>query len=222
VDRVTVRPRTVVAACLIAALLGAGARGAAAGHPTAPPPLRAGSVGPRTQVNGLPAGFARTPGGALAAATSYVRDAQRLFDLPADDRTIALRGIASRAATAAFVAQSQAELAEFDGIAARGQGNLTWDVAVLATRTDAYTSQRAQVSIWRVGILSIGGLTAPIAEWATVVYELVWERDDWRIWSETQTAGPTPAGHPDEPPSTPEQLQTALAGFTRYPGPDPF
>ena len=50
-DRVTVRPRTVVAACLVAALLGAGARGAAVGHPTAPPPppLRVGSVGPRTQ-----------------------------------------------------------------------------------------------------------------------------------------------------------------------------
>jgi len=219
----TVRLRTVLVACLVAALLGAGARGALA---TAPPaPVRAaglGTVGPRAQVDGLPAGFARSRGGAVAAATTYVRDAQRLFDLPDVDRTAALRSIASRAATDAYVAQSRAELAELDGIAARGQGPLTWDVAVLATRTDAYTDQRAQVSVWRVGILSISGLTAPLAEWTTVAYELVWERDDWRIWSETQTAGPTPIGHPDDPPSTPEQLQTDLAGFTRYPGPDPF
>jgi len=64
--------------------------------------------------------------------------------------------------------------------------------------------------------------TAPLAEWTTDAYELVWERGDWRIWSETQTPGPTPLAHPSETPSTPEQLRTALAGFTRYPGSDPF
>ncbi len=87
---------------------------------------------------------------------------------------------------------------------------------------DAYTSSRALVTVWRVGILSISGLTAPLAEWTTDAYELVWERGDWRIWSETQTPGPTPLAHPSETPSTPEQLRTALAGFTRYPGSDPF
>jgi hypothetical protein len=219
----TVRPRTALVACLAAALLGAGARGALSTAPPAPQhPTRAGTVGPSTQVNGLPAGFARSRDGAVAAATTYVRDAQRLLDLPDADRTAALRSIASRASTDAYVAQARADLGELDGIAARGQGHLTWEVAVLATRTDAYTNERAEVSVWRVGILSIDGLTAPLAEWTTVVYELVWERDDWRIWSENQTVGPTPLGHPDDPPSTPEQLQTALAGFTRYPGPDPF
>jgi hypothetical protein len=93
---------------------------------------------------------------------------------------------------------------------------------VLAWRLDAYTPDRSRVSVWRVGVLSVAGLTAPLAEWTTVVYELVWERGDWRIWSETQTPGPTPRGHPSESPSTPDQLRTALAGFTRYPGPDPL
>jgi len=218
-----VRPRTVLVACLVAALLGAGARGAVAARaPALARVARVGTVGPRAEVDGLPAGFARSRDGAVAAATTYVRDGQRLVDLPDADRIVALRSIASRASTDAYLAQARAELAELDGIAARGQGPLTWDVAVLATRTDAYTDQRAQVAVWRVGILSIGGLTAPLAEWTTVVYDLVWERDDWRIWSETQTAGPTPMGHPDEPPSTPDQLRTDLAGFTRYPGPDPF
>ncbi len=219
----TLRPRTVAAACLAAALLGAGARGAVTNpRPTPARIIRTSSPGPGTEVNGLPAGFARSPTGALDAATSYVRDGQRLVGLPPAGRTVALRGIASSAAAPAYVAQAQAELEELDGIAARGDGPLTWDVAVLATRTDAYTPQRAQIAIWRVGILSIEGLTAPIAEWTTVIYDLVWERADWRIWSETQTAGPTPVDHPDEPPSTPDQLRNALAGFTRYPGPDPF
>jgi hypothetical protein len=78
------------------------------------------------------------------------------------------------------------------------------------------------VSVWRVGVLSVAGLTAPLAEWTTVVYELVWERGDWRIWSEAQSPGPTPRVHPVDPISTPEQLTTSLAGFTRYPGPDPL
>ena len=75
--------------------------------------------------------------------------------------------------------------------------------------------------MWRVGVLSVDGLTNPLSEWTTVIYELVWERADWRIWSETQTAGPTPTVHPADSPSAPEQLSTDLAGFTRYPGPDP-
>jgi len=72
-----------------------------------------------------------------------------------------------------------------------------------------------------VGGLSVDGLTNPIAGWTPVSYGRGWERGDWRIWSETQTAGPTPTVHPADSPSTPEQLRTALAGFTRYPGPDP-
>lgn len=95
-------------------------------------------------------------------------------------------------------------------------------MSVLATRIDAYTSSRSRVSVWRVGILSIDGLTAPLAEWTTVAYDLVWDRADWRIWSETQSSGPTPMTHPDEKPSTPDSLRTALAGFTRYPGTDPL
>lgn len=93
---------------------------------------------------------------------------------------------------------------------------------MLATRIDAYSPERARVSIWRVGVVSVSGLTSPIAEWTTVDDELVWERGDWKLWAETQTPGPTPATHPDERPATPNQLHALLAGFTRYPGPDPL
>jgi len=51
---------------------------------------------------------------------------------------------------------------------------------------------------------------------------LVWERGGWRIWSETQTPGPSPMPHPEATPSTPEELQGALAGFVRYPGGEAF
>ena len=222
---VALRPRTLVLTVLAAALLGAAARGLMTG-PTAPahlPTAVASGPGPRfADANALPAGFAHSPAGALAAATTYVRQGQRLFDLAPDQRSAALQNLAARGAAGAFVADQTAQLAELDGVAARGQGHLTWDVIVLATRIDAYTPPRARVSLWRVGVLSIDGLTAPLAEWTTVVYDLVWERADWRIWSETQSPGPTPMPHPDEKPSTPDSLRTSLAGFARYPGTDPL
>ena len=86
---------------------------------------------------------------------------------------------------------------------------------------DAYTPTRARVSLWRVGILSVNGLMAPLAEWTTVDYELVWERGDWRLWSETQVPGPSPIEDPNQTPTTPNQWRTALSGFARFPGQDP-
>jgi hypothetical protein len=220
---VRVRARTAAATVLTAALVGAGARGLVTPAPAAPRVLTTPSTGPGPRVDGpIPSGFARTRAGAVAAATSDIRQGQRLFAMPATARTAALRAMASPGAADAYVAEQSQQLAELDGIAARGTGPLTWDVAVLATRLDAYTPSRALVTIWRVGVLSITGLTAPLAEWTTDAYELVWEAGDWRIWSETQSPGPTPLGHPSEQPSTPEQLHLALAGFTRYPGPDAF
>lgn len=222
---VTLRTRTLALTLAATAITGMGARGLIASPktPTRPTlPAVAKTPGPRSTTAGIPTGFARTETGAIAAATTYVRQGQRLLDLPTPDRISALHVIASRAGADGYLAHVSAALAELDGIQARGQGHLTWDVSVLATRVDAFSAERARVSIWRVGVLSVTGLTAPLAEWTTVDDELVWEQGDWKLWAETQTPGPTPAGHPDARPSTPSQLQAALAGFTRYPGPDPL
>jgi hypothetical protein len=225
VSPVALRPRTLVLAALAAALVGAGAHGLMTGPDAGTQLQRTASSGPGPRfadANALPAGFARTPAGAVAAATTYVRQGQRIFDLTPDQRSAALQNLAAHGAADSFVADQTAQLAELDGIAARGQGHLTWDVTVLATRIDAYTQPRARVSVWRVGILSIDGLTAPLAEWTTVTYDLVWERADWRVWAQTQSSGPTPTLHPDEKPSSPDSLRTSLAGFVRYPGTDPL
>lgn len=221
---IALRSRTLVLAVGASALIGAGTRGLLASPPTPRPnpTIAQATPGPHSETAGIPTGFARSQAGAIAAASTYVRQGQRIFNLPADARTAALLAVASRAASTAYLAQVSAQLAELDGIAARGHGHLIWDVSVLATRADAYTSQRARVSVWRVGVLSVGGLTSPLSEWTIVDYELVWERSDWRIWSETQTPGPTPMGHPDAHPSNPGQFDAALAGFTRYPGLDPL
>jgi hypothetical protein len=214
-DGITCRLRTLVFGALVAALIGAGVRGLLVGAPSSTP---AGVARvPATRHTGV-----RSTGGALDAATSFVRDGQRVFDLPLEERGPALRELAATAAADGFVAQQMRYLAQLDGIAGRGRGALTWDVAVLATRVDAWTRHRARIEIWRLGVLSIEGLTAPLAEYTTVAYELVWERGAWRIWSETQTPGPSPMPLPESTPSSPQEWRAALTGFHRYPGGEPI
>jgi hypothetical protein len=159
----------------------------------------------------------RSRAGATAAATRYVQLGQQLFDRSPTERRRLLQEMAARAAIDGFVASQARQLRELDAIEVRGQGRLTWHVAVLATRVDAYTPHRARVALWRVGILTVGGLVAPLSEWGTVTYELVWERGAWRVWSETDAPGPTPMGHPEAHPSTPRELRAELRGFRRYP-----
>ena len=222
---ITLPARTLVVGALVLLLAGA-ALHASLAHPatvtqTKPAP-RSTSAGPNVERDGLLAGFTHNQAGALTAATTYVREGQRVFDLPPAGRTAALRSIAASAAADGFVADQAAQLAELDGAAQRGTGPLTWMVAVLATRMDAYTPERARVSLWRVGILSVDGMTSPLAEWTTVDYELVWEAGDWRIWSETQVPGPTPLGDPNQTLTSPSQWRAELNGYSRFPGADPL
>jgi len=60
---------------------------------------------------------------------------------------------------------------------------------------DAFSLDRARVRLWRVAVVSRGGMTNPGEQWATVTYDLVWEQGDWKIWSETDIPGPDPRSH---------------------------
>ena len=53
-------------------------------------------------------------------------------------------------------------------------------------------------------------------EWVTQSYRLVWERDDWRIARETETAGPRPEPGRQSPAGAGE-LEARLAGFEALP-----
>ena len=222
---VTLRARTLVLGVVVAVLVGAAGHGLLTGTParSSTRVAAAGSVavGPTGERDGLLVGFAHTRAGAITAAATYVREGQRLFDLPAGERDTALRSIAADGAANGVVGEQQAQLAELDGVAQRGQGPLTWMVSVLATRLDAYTPGRAEVSLWRVGILSINGLMAPLAEWTTVDDELVWEHGDWRLWSETQVPGPAPIQDPNQIPTSPEPMVGGAERLCPVPGPRP-
>lgn len=185
---------------------------------TAPPSdtRDAGLPGPRTTTAGVPAGFSHTPEGAVAAAVGYVGTGQTLLDMAPLTAEQAVRQMASDGSADALVAETGTKLASARRALEGSQEPVVYHQAALAVRVGAFTPERARVDVWNVGVLSRDGVAPPQASWATSSFELVWERDDWRIWSETITPGPTPILSDAAVPVSSAQLDAALAGFSSY------
>jgi hypothetical protein len=171
-------------------------------------------IGPTRTANGIPIGFAHTEPGAVAAAVSDITTGQALLDLDPIGVDAAVRTMAATGAADAQVADTQAKLAAARQALADGNGPITYRQGVIAVRVDAYTPDRARIAAWSVGVLARAGVAPPQAGWSTSVLELVWERDDWKVWSETISPGPAPIPNDSAPPATAAQLQASLAGFT--------
>ena len=183
---------------------------------TAPDQPRRGVPARRRIRGGIPVGFARTKDGARAAAVAYVLTGRTLINLAPTLADNAVRSMSASASADMQVATTEQQLDRLRAVLAPGSGPTRYLQAVLATRIDAFTPDRARVSVWNVGVLSRAGVAAPQAGWTTSVFELVWERDDWKVWSETITPGPAPALNAGAAPATSEQLESALNGFTPW------
>lgn len=218
--RISVRPALMVGALVLAALLGAGVQAAVPDHrPRAvesqPPQrqVRPDGSGPMRVEGGMPAGFARTPEGAMAAAASFVTTGQALLDMDAFAVEQAVRQMAVAGAADGQVRETIAKLAAVRSAFAAGSGPIVFRQASIAARVDVWSADRTRVAVWNVGVLSCAGVAPPQAGWAISVFELVWERDDWKVWSETITPGPAPIPDASAAPATSEQLASALNGF---------
>ena len=99
---------------------------------------------------------------------------------------------------------------------AKGTGPARYLQAVLATRVDAFSSSRARVVVWSVGVLSRRDVAPPQAGWTTSTFDLVWERADWKVWAEDIRSGPTPMLNEGASPVTDDQFDTALRGFEAW------
>lgn len=176
------------------------------------------AAGPRNYADGVPAGFTRTSDGARAAAVHFVLVGRELVSLESTRLADAVRAMAASGSADEQVTDAQARLSQLRDRLAAGSGPIRYVQAVLASRVDAFTSGRARVSVWSVGVLSRVGVAQPQAGWTTSTFELVWERDDWRIWDQSIAPGPTPAPNGAAAPTSAEQLEQALIGFTPWQG----
>jgi len=221
----TVSGRATAVVVVIAFCVGLAAASLVPSHAAArassqPSPLRpaAPGAGPTRVTNGIPSGFAHTRDGAVAAAASYVCTGQALLDLDPLSVDDAVRSMAASASADRQVEDANSQLQRARDALAAGQGSIVFRQAVVAYRVEAFDGDRARVAVWNVGVLTRDGVAPPQAGWAISTFDLVWERDDWRIWSETVVPGPAPVLNDSTAPATPSQFVESLDGFVDFGG----
>jgi hypothetical protein len=97
----------------------------------------------------------------------------------------------------------------------RSAGPVWWVVRPLASRVDAYTPDRAQVSVWTVTVLSAADVAMPQSDWFVTSLDLRWESGGWRLAATSESRGPTPQLGGRDEAWEPEPFDDALAGFQR-------
>ncbi|HUR49255.1 MAG TPA: hypothetical protein VMY88_06995 [Acidimicrobiales bacterium] len=191
-------------------------RAAARNGAAAQPEGRLGGPGPAKKVNGAPTGFAHSEAGAVAAAASFVTTGQELLDMEPLAAEAAIRETAAAATADDQAAGLLNNLAAVKSALSGGDGPIWYRQAVLAWRVDDYGAERARVATWNVSVLSRADVAPPQATWAISTFDLVWERDDWRVWAESTSPGPAPLLDGSALAATNDQLDSALFGFTDF------
>jgi hypothetical protein len=183
--------------------VGAGELGSATG-PTCTPPGTAVDAG-------VEMGHAHDPQGATASAVAFARYAETAVGAPEATVVAAQNVMAADTSRAALVADTTTKLRALYAVYPADQ--LTYRLAILATRTTVHSADAVRVELWQVSVLTAPGIPTR-QDWTTLTYELVWERNDWRVLTEAALPGPYPAIWPQTSPSSAGELEARLAGFT--------
>lgn len=178
-------------------------------------PANSTELGPTAVRAGMPVGFSRTEPGARAAAMTYSAASQLWLYFTDEEIEEAVAAIAAPPAAPSLTREVVGEVGVAREALAASPGRVWWVVRPLATRVEAFTPDRARISVWTVTVLSAADVALPQSEWITVTVELVWSDGDWLVEAITDTAGPTPMLGPRDQPWQPEPLDDALEGFER-------
>jgi hypothetical protein len=162
----------------------------------------------------MPTGFPATEAGARAAGVAYASEVEQKM-LYLDDVAIdrAERQITADVRADQLLAQRHQAVDTWRASLETGQGQLWWVVSPLASKVESRTGDRARVLVWVSYLVSRPGATAPRVWFGVQTIDLVWEHDDWKIWSHALDAGPTPQAAPGSKPSDATELGQRLGGF---------
>lgn len=182
-----------------------GSSGASAAEPIGPDvgDIRVGATpaGPHDKLEGVGVGFNRSEEGAVAAATNLILTLEQAGNT---DRGNAVRAYEILAAEGSkqFLADEMAGAwdALHGTIVANGPVNssLFLRTVPVGHQLTRYSEDRATVEIWTLTIVAAAGMREPLATWETATVEVVWESDDWKVWSALSAEGPSPAWAPAE------------------------
>lgn len=162
-------------------------------------------------------GYARTPEGAVVAATAYVAALGRptILDPAAVRRTLtAIASAGSRDELVRAYESAAASAREQLGVHTASDPAVVFRTASVGYRIDGFHRNAATVSIWRVGIVGSGGTVEPRQSWRTETVSLVWEDGTWKVDAVRSSPGPTPplAGTATAPP----ELFAAIPRFEEF------
>ncbi len=160
-------------------------------------------AGPSDKVDGVGVGFARTEQGAVAAATNLVLTLEQAITAERDEAVRAYEILAAGASRDILVGELAASWdAVHTGVDANGPIGAELFVRTVPVGHELirFDDDRATVDVWTLNLVAVSGMAEATATWETATIELVWEDDDWKVWSSTSTPGPSPAW--GDPPPT--------------------
>lgn len=182
--------------------------GAVAGRLTAPDAARpspapvAAGPGPARTAGGVPAGYARSEQGAVAAATTYLAALSGRTVLDPAAREAALDSVVLPSARAAVEPQFRVDAAgaQASGLtAALADGSLVARTIPAGSRVRSYTPDAASVEVWSVSLLGTRTLNRVGARWRTTTVDLRWDGSDWKLAGIDGRSGPVPSAGSDVP-----------------------
>lgn len=163
----------------------------------------------------------RSEDGVRQVAVDYlVTVRQRLVYLTEEAGTEVIAAWAAPGVASGTIERDVTEAAALRGRLTADGGQVWWVVSPLAIRVEAYSPDRARVSVWQTSVIASGAdpavsteATQPMARFQTDTVELVWSDDRWTVWSTTSTDGPTPMLAPSLAIATPDVFMSSLDGF---------
>lgn len=153
-------------------------------------------AGPTAKVEGVGVGFAHDQDGAVAAATNLVLT---LEQAGSTDRDSAIRNYQLLSAEGSKQSLADEMGASWDalhqGITTNGPNASSLFLRTIPVGHEIvrYGDERATVEVWTLTLVAAAGMTQPLSSWETATIEVVWENDDWKVWSADSAPGPSPA-----------------------------
>ena len=149
-----------------------------------------GSAGPTRTVDGIPEGFARSPEGAVAAASNYLDALEQALSAGSARWGEVARALTVAPLTGQALSAEAAAGAIAHKVASAGTPTFIrgWG---LGYRVDSYSPGSARVQVWTAGVM-VGGAGVVAPEYSTTVCTLRWLDGDWKLAAAQSTPGPTP------------------------------
>lgn len=220
-DRSAIRSPIVALAVAALTVLGAGACTPDPGPSAAARPVQVAPsdtavmerlpdpVGPTSNRNGVPVGWAHDTAGAEAAAAAFVESSGRVATVgPLTRRDVILMMATARYGPVLVEATNRQLDDLLFALGERGltPAGLVWNEYALTVTSAQHEPDRVEVRVWSVLVMGADGGSVARQVWRTSTITLDWADGDWKVDRWITEPGPLPA-----PP--PEAASSSVAGI---------